>query len=340
MSRRSAVVTGLALLGTWAALVAGALALRRVSTARLRRPGVGPGVVADDGVLLHAQQEGRADAALTVVLSHGFASGAGTFEPQREHLGRRARVLVMEHRGHRRSGWSGRWDTDLGRLGRDLADIVGACPEGPVVLVGHSMGAIAVLELARQHPRLFGGRVRGVALLSGSSGRRTPRGPLRSAWRVVERVAGSRAVAAAAWLLGPVLDGVDPVARRLPRRVVGRVFFGHDDVDEATWQELRRMWRETSHAKVDQLAPRALSVVEDTALDVVARVPVLVLAGTADPVFPAAGAVRTARRIGDAARLVLLEGAGHMVTLSRPGEVREALDELLDRVDVTVGAAT
>ena len=43
-------------------------------------------------------------------------------------------------------------------------------PEGPIVLVGHSMGGMTIMALADAHPELFGDQVLGVALLSTSAG--------------------------------------------------------------------------------------------------------------------------------------------------------------------------
>ena len=43
-------------------------------------------------------------------------------------------------------------------------------PDGPVVLVGHSMGGMTVMALAEQEPELFGERVVGVGLISTAAG--------------------------------------------------------------------------------------------------------------------------------------------------------------------------
>ena len=43
-------------------------------------------------------------------------------------------------------------------------------PEGPVVLVGHSMGGMAIVAFAEQHPELFGDRIVGVGLVSTTAG--------------------------------------------------------------------------------------------------------------------------------------------------------------------------
>ena len=60
----------------------------------------------------------------------------------------------------------------IDQLGRDLQ--AGAsthvAPDGPVVLVGHSMGGMSIVALAEQYPELFGDRVVGVGLISTTAG--------------------------------------------------------------------------------------------------------------------------------------------------------------------------
>ena len=57
-------------------------------------------------------------------------------------------------------------DVTLRSMGRDLATVLDAVAPGkPAVLIGHSMGAMAILALAEQRPDLFGERIVGVALL-------------------------------------------------------------------------------------------------------------------------------------------------------------------------------
>src|SRR6185312_5461127 len=59
----------------------------------------------------------------------------------------------------------------IDQLGGDLKAVIDAvAPEGPLVLVGHSMGGMTVMSLAQQDPQLFDERVIGVALISTSAG--------------------------------------------------------------------------------------------------------------------------------------------------------------------------
>src|SRR6476469_9750500 len=58
----------------------------------------------------------------------------------------------------------------LRAMGRDLAAVLEAvAPDRRAVVVGHSMGAVAILALAEQRPELFGPRIAGVALIGAAS---------------------------------------------------------------------------------------------------------------------------------------------------------------------------
>ena len=128
-------------------------------------------VTTDDGVPLHVEVDGDADAPLTVVFSHGFTARLVEWELQRAALRDRARLVFWDQRGHGRSGWTKLTAATIDRTGRDLGQVLDATtPTGPVVLAGHSMGGMSILALARQRPELFGGRVVGVFLLATSAG--------------------------------------------------------------------------------------------------------------------------------------------------------------------------
>ena len=66
-------------------------------------------------------------------------------------------------------------------------------PDGPLVLVGHSMGGMTIMALAEQRPELFADRVRGVALIGTSAGEVGRRGlplPLLSKFNPITRTVG------------------------------------------------------------------------------------------------------------------------------------------------------
>ena len=138
----------------------------------LRSPAVE--VPTDDGVLLHVEvDEPTQDFDnLTIIFSHGYCLNLDCWHYQRRDLRSLARLAFWDQRGHGRStSGNVRYGADtIERLGLDLELVLDAvAPEGPVVLVGHSMGGMTVMALAGQRPDLFGTRVRGVALLGTSA---------------------------------------------------------------------------------------------------------------------------------------------------------------------------
>src|SRR5690606_31084170 len=81
-----------------------------------------------------------------------------------------ARLVFYDQRSHGRSSRAAPGHATIDDLATDLAAVIGtAAPTGPLVLVGHSMGGMALLALAGRDPDLFADRVHGVALLSTSA---------------------------------------------------------------------------------------------------------------------------------------------------------------------------
>jgi non-heme chloroperoxidase len=96
----------------------------------------------------------QGDAAGTpMLLLHGVTDSWRSFEPVLPHLPASIRAVAMTQRGH---GDSGRPAT--GYRTRDYADDIAAFVEalglGPVVVVGHSMGATNAQRFAVDHPEL------------------------------------------------------------------------------------------------------------------------------------------------------------------------------------------
>ncbi len=103
-----------------------------------------------------------------VVLAHGWTLTRASWSPVIEALlaRRSVRVVTYDQRGHGGSSM-GEVDPTVRMLGADLATVLSAvAPDGPVVLGGHSMGGMAVMAYAGQHPDELRARVRGVVLVS------------------------------------------------------------------------------------------------------------------------------------------------------------------------------
>ncbi|MCZ2807099.1 alpha/beta hydrolase [Modestobacter sp. VKM Ac-2983] len=321
-----------------AGLVAG-VAARQAGARRLARrtTGSSPSVRTDDGVRLHVEIADEVDAP-TVVLVHGIGVSAEMFDSQWPALRSRARVVRYDQRGHGSSGWAGGRGATVEELGHDLGQVVDQLGgAGPVVVVGHSMGGMAVLALADQRPELFGTRITGAALLSTRAAPLT--GVERSSTPVTARARTRLSTGGAwlAWLAAPLVGSVRPFRSRLGRRALRRQLFAGDPPEWAVRQS-SRMWQETPMGVLSAYLRSLATYDERAAIAVLRSVPVLVLAGTEDRTIPTHSAPRMAEHIGDQAQLVLVDGAGHMVNTTHADTVNVALGALLDRVQAPTTA--
>jgi pimeloyl-ACP methyl ester carboxylesterase len=291
-------------------------------------------VTTDDGIPLHVEIDGDPDASLTVVLSHGFTARLGEWDLQRAALRDRARLVLWDQRGHGRSGWTRLTAATIDRTGRDLGQVLDAtAPNGPVVLVGHSMGGMSVMALARQRPELFGTRVVGVFLLATSSGGLVETGLLGRAVKVVRKVGLLTAYLRFLQLIAPLLERFRRRGTAIGRRVTRRLLFGADDADLPNVRLVQQLLEETPWPVAMAFYATFLDHDETASLEVLRRVPVTVVAATHDRLTPAAHGRHIAEVLGENAELVVVPGAGHSVNLTRTQVVDRALLDLLDRVE-------
>lgn len=299
-------------------------------------PGVPPPtremtVTADDGVDLHVVVQDAPDASLTVVLCHGYLLNCTSWDTYRAALAGKVRVVLWDHRGHGRSGWGTPPNATIDQVGRDLYTVIrAAAPRGRVVLVGHSMGGMAILALARSHPGMFGGRIVGVVLCSTSAG-------------------GLSSITAGLPQLGArVMHRLVPATltrlRRHARLVDGARRSAGGATYLITWPYLygSRVPRPVARLTTRLMASVPIQVIAEfyaelirydlhEVLPALGRVPVLVLVGERDLITPLAHAEAIAGGIIDG-ELVVIPGAGHLLVLERPDEVSEQIMKLVGRV--------
>ena len=294
----------------------------------------------DDGVDLHVEVDGIENASLTVVLSHGFTARLGEWDLQREALRSRARLVLWDQRGHGRSGWTPLTRASIDRTGRDLGQVLDAvAPRGPVVLAGHSMGGMSVMALARRRPELFGTRVVGAFLLATSAGGLATTGVVGLTVRLL-RALGLLPVYL--WLLqlwAPLLERFRRRGTRIGRCYTRRYLFGRDDADPEQVRVVQDLLEETPLPVTMAFYASFVEHDESAALPVLARVPVTVVAASHDRLTPLPHGRRLAEDIGPAAELVVVDGAGHSVNLTRPAIVDAAFLRLLDRAEAVGRAA-
>jgi pimeloyl-ACP methyl ester carboxylesterase len=303
-------------------------------------------VSASDGTLLHVEVEeadpgqalsvgttegGRRNAAapVTVVFSHGYALTMDSWYFQRKALHGRYRLVLWDQRGHGRSGTGPPGSATIDQVGRDLAAVLDAvAPDGPLVLIGHSMGGMAVMALADQRPELFADRVLGVALVSTSAG---------GLGDVDFGVAG----------LGRLVQRVAPGTVKALTRTPRLVEHGRRLASDLEAVLVRRYSYASpvSGALVrftaEMIASIRLDVISDflptfsvhdqrTALAVLDGLEVLVIVGDKDLLTPAQHSEEIVQALPGAEHVVVRDG-GHLLMLEHPDVVTGHLTDLIDR---------
>ena len=293
-------------------------------------------VVADDGVPLHVEVDECDDSELTVVFVHGYALHLGCWHFQRAAYRGLVRTVFYDQRSHGRSGRSSEGHATIEQLGRDLRRILDeVVGDGPVVLVGHSMGGMSIVALAEESPELFGDRVVGVALISTTAGGLDPH---RMVAPFVPSALGStiglRTIATLARGHRAV-DGVRRLTRPLATVVTDQFAFG-DDVPAGYIEFVDEMLSSTPFEVIAEFFPSFGTLDKFETVHALGEVPVAVICGTDDRLTSVGHSRKLQSRI-PGARLLECQGAGHMVILERHEQVDAELDQLLaaagERVD-------
>ena len=304
----------------------------------LHVPGVE--VAADDGTLLHVEID-EVDAAraariargqpppLTVVLSHGYALSMDSWHFQRKALRGRYRLVLWDQRGHGLSGTGEPGAATIDQVGRDLSAVIDAvAPDGPLVLVGHSMGGMTIMALADRRPELFTERVLGVAFVSTSAG---GLGDVDLGVASIGRLV-QRAAPGALRLLNRTPRLVQR-ARRLGsdlETVLVRRWSFASDVSPALVRFTARMIAETRLEVVADYLPTFSGHDKRTALAALDGIEVLVIVGDHDLLTPAEHSDAIVAALPNAEHVVV-HRAGHLMLLEHPDVVDEHLLALIDR---------
>jgi len=325
--RRGLVASvGLAAASVGSGLVADVLDRRRIAADPLWEklqtvpPGESVTVHGAGATPLHAETYGPPDAP-PVVLVHGWTCASRFWRLQAQDLLADHRVVAFDLRGH---GWSARppdGDWSLEALADDLEAVLEACVgDRPVLLAGHSLGAMTIAAWAGQYPELVGRRARATALINtGLDDLITESLLLRTPDRFSH---GRQLVGAAALGAGvPLPVRPDPVTHRAVRAIA---------LSPAASPAAVRYSEEMILACRPRV--RAGCGRELGRLDLLDKlehltVPTLVVAGSDDRLTPPAHSHRLAEALPDCTGVLELEDTGHMAPLERPDEITAALRE-------------
>ncbi|MFP4634549.1 MAG: alpha/beta fold hydrolase [Nitriliruptoraceae bacterium] len=270
-----------------------------------------------------------------LVLSHGWICTGRVWHEVVTRLSGRYRVITYDQPGHGRTDAPSDGHYDLDLLGDALASVIATATDpGPLVLAGHSLGGMTVLNAARRHPQVRE-RLRGVALLSTTSSAKAERLGFELGIRTIARLERGlrRAV--------PTLRDpkVTSAADRLTRSssdlsyLVARWTSVGPNADPRIVTFTQQMALSSGSDVVFGLASAVLGVDEDAGLDALAEVPTTLMVGAHDRLTPVALSQRMAER--SQARLIELADVGHMSPLEAGEAVAEVLREHLEgRVSV------
>ncbi|GAA4400669.1 alpha/beta fold hydrolase [Tsukamurella soli] len=289
-------------------------------------------ILSHDGIPLHVREVGPLDAPVTVVFVHGFTLRSASWLFVRAELerrwGPRVRMVFPDCRGHGDSGAATAEQSTVELLGDDIVTVLDAlAPTGPVVLVGHSMGGMAIFACASRHPELFGSRIVGVGLLGTSAHGLTETG-------------------LAANLTNPIIDIFRLVIRYLPTvvghgREIAKPLIGPLIVAGSYGPGRRSATMERFSSSMSLTVPLATMAGFFTALEryderaglaTLRRVVATVVCGDHDWMTPLGSSEHMAQELD--CRFVVLSGAGHMLIMEAADNVALEIAELVARATV------
>jgi pimeloyl-ACP methyl ester carboxylesterase len=337
--RRAAVGIGLTAAGVGAALVAERLAARRIRGRPDPESGEMFGLLPPDdlgtvrsfdGTELAVRAAGPEDAPVVVFL-HGVTLDLTTWYYQWRSFSERYRCVLYDQRAHGRSGLPPKGDYSVNSLGRDLEVVLDhAVPRGPAMLVGHSMGGMAILSLALERPEEFGNRVAGVVLAdTGASDLlREVFGGLGTGVGEALRRLGNR--------LGRRMDTAERLqewTRRFGTDLAFLIARATNFGPDASPSQIDYVSRLSRDAKPEVWVHALGELVQmdlRRALDHV-RCPALVVVGDRDLMTPKASAQALRAALPDG-RAVVVTGAGHISMMERHATFNEVVGGFADEV--------
>ena len=242
----------------------------------------------------------------TLVFIHGASGSASAWADYEELLAERYNIVTYDQRGHGNSRDYRRYaDYSLANLSDDLHALLRHLGDHRYILVGHSFGAIVALDYLAAHQQ----DLEGVVLLSPDFN--------------VMRHFSAKLIAVA---LTPL-----PLLSYLPSfsRLHGRVDYSRF-VNTGDWNFSRSL----ADLRNTGLRTYLYCIKQSYALDATdflrrISVPMLLIHGTADTIFPFRNSV-TMRDAIPGASLVEIPGANHILVLNHPREIADAVSRFAD----------
>lgn len=275
-------------------------------------------LLAPDGGHLFTTANGHGP---TFLFVHGFAMTSRVWTKQFRDLPRAGiRAVAFDHRGHGASTVP-MVETSIDNLADDVRVVVEGLDLRDAMVVGHSMGGMALLAFAVRYPEVAAARLRGLVLVSTAARLGLTHVPLLSR-------------AAVPFTTGFVRSGA--WSRSDWSASAARLLFGKDPVPSQV--DLARVLLASAREETVVGCAHAMASFDLTRQLARVAVPTLVVNGTADLLTTPGDARRLARGI-PGARLELVSGAGHMVMLERAERFGALLCGFAREHGVAVGLA-
>ena len=303
-------------------------------------------VDAEDGVALHVEEVGPVTAPLTVIFSHGWTLRSGAWHYQRLGLAgpgfgaapdaddaaigdEQARLVFFDQRSHGASTRAPESHSTMDFLASDLRQMIAtAAPVGPVVLVGHSMGGMAMLTLAARDPELFAERVAGLGLICTGATSMRPTELTRLL------MTGGNPLVRAVTTLAARYPAMFERGRESSRDAVWLLTrslgFARGDVPGAMVDYLDEMISGTPVEVIAEFTPALLTHDQSAALPALSGIPTVIVAGDKDRLTPLDRSQAIADALPDA-DFVVARGSGHMAMMEDPTVTNDALRQMLRR---------
>lgn len=272
-----------------------------------------------DGGSLYAVTSGPPGA--KILFSHGVMLDSRVWIKQFQTLpAEGVECIAFDHRGHGQSV-CGDTHPSLENLAEDFKTVIEGLNLRDVVLVGHSMGGVAVQAFVTKYPEIAHDRVRGIVLLSTLA---------KIQLTTSQKLKGIAEQVASGVNVGGLLE------RPNLGTLLTRLGFGSDPL--ASHVELNRQMLVACDPEIGQAGVNLLLGLDLTADIARIDLPTLVISGTSDVLTPPREARRLANHIPNA-ELVMLEKAGHMIMLERADELDALLLDFAREVGILpVGA--
>lgn len=270
-------------------------------------------VTATDGVILSVEVDEAEAPTPTIVFVHGWLCTLDSWHYQRLALRGRVRMVFVDQRSHGGSARSFREGSSIAHLADDLKTALDSvAPAGPIILVGHSMGGMTIMELATTDPELFGPRIEGVVLIATSSG------------RLVRSSPALQRIIALLRLSSPVLDWGRTFNSY---SIVRRWGLGPHAQERHVDMTNEMILRAPTHVLMD-FYPNFVELDLVSGLKALGQATTTVVGGTKDQVTPISHSRRLAQLI-PGAKLVAVEDAGHMVMFEEHARVTKVIEDVL-----------